>query len=97
MSRVRGNYRSERREGRDDTGTGLDGIPVPERSRGFTRQYIVSSTLTDQSLIDGWGPLEILRSIEDVVVIKQGDGGAVFIHGSTELTRGLPEDGLIDR
>ncbi|MBF6167900.1 dihydrofolate reductase family protein [Streptomyces gardneri] len=60
-------------------------------------KYIVSTSLTDDALIDGWGPITILRSIEDVAELKQGDGGAIFIHGSAELARRLSDADLIDR
>ena len=60
-------------------------------------KYVVSSTLTDDALVDGWGPTTILRSTEDVAALKQGEGGAIFIHGSAELARRLSDAGLIDR
>lgn len=60
-------------------------------------KYVVSTTLTDDDLYDGWGPTTILRSTGDVVGLKQGDGGAVFIHGSAELARRLADADLIDR
>ena len=34
---------------------------------------------------------------DDVAAAKQGDGGAVFIHGSAELARRLSDADLIDR
>ncbi|MEE3920557.1 dihydrofolate reductase family protein [Micromonospora sp. BRA006-A] len=60
-------------------------------------KYVVSSSLPEDALIDGWGPLTILRSTADVAALKQGDGGDVFIHGSAELARRLAEADLIDR
>ena len=60
-------------------------------------KYVVSSSLPEDALIDGWGPLTILRGTADVAALKQGDGGAVFIHGSAELARRLAEADLIDR
>jgi dihydrofolate reductase len=60
-------------------------------------KYVVSTTLTDADLFDGWGPTTILRSSDDVASVKQGDGGAIFIHGSAELARRLSEADLIDR
>lgn len=60
-------------------------------------KYVVSTTLTDGDLYDGWGPTTILRSTGDVAALKQGDGGAVFIHGSAELARRLADADLIDR
>lgn len=60
-------------------------------------KYVVSTTLTDADLFDGWGPTTILRSSENVAGVKQSDGGAIFIHGSAELARRLSEADLIDR
>lgn len=60
-------------------------------------KYVVSTGLEEHSLVDGWGPTEILRSVEDVAALKQGDGGAIFVHGSAELARALAEADLIDR
>ncbi|WP_061295694.1 dihydrofolate reductase family protein [Herbidospora cretacea] len=60
-------------------------------------KYVVSATLPDSALVEGWGPTTILRSAEDVAELKKGEGGAIFIHGSAELARRLSEAGLIDR
>ncbi|WBB70109.1 dihydrofolate reductase family protein [Micromonospora sp. WMMD812] len=60
-------------------------------------KYVVSSTLPEDALVDGWGPTTILRSIDDVVELKKSEGGAIFIHGSAELARRLSDAGLINR
>ena len=60
-------------------------------------KYVVSTTITDDAIVDGWGPTTILRSTDDVAQLKKGDGGAIFIHGSADLARRLSEAGLIDR
>ena len=60
-------------------------------------KYVVSTTLDDANLSDGWGPTTILRSSDDVAELKQGDGGAILIHGSAELARRLSDADLIDR
>ena len=60
-------------------------------------KYVVSATLDEDALVGGWGPTTILRSTGDVAALKQGDGGAIFIHGSAELARRLSDAGLIDR
>ncbi|RJT79174.1 deaminase [Arthrobacter cheniae] len=60
-------------------------------------KYVVSTTLDEDALIEGWGPLSVLRSLEDVAALKQGEGGAIFIHGSPELARTLADANLIDR
>jgi len=60
-------------------------------------KYVVSSTMPDDAVAEGWGPTTILRSTEDVAELKKTDGGAIFIHGSAELARRLSDAGLIDR
>ncbi|MGM7644665.1 MULTISPECIES: dihydrofolate reductase family protein [unclassified Nocardia] len=60
-------------------------------------KYVVSSTLSEDDLIDGWGEITILRTLADVEKLKQSDGGAVFVHGSAELARSLGDADLIDR
>lgn len=60
-------------------------------------KYVVSTTLDDDAAVEGWGPITLLRSTGDVAELKQGEGGAIFIHGSAELARRLAEADLIDR
>lgn len=60
-------------------------------------KYVVSTTLPDRALVDGWGATTILRSTEDVAALKEGEGGAIFIHGSAELARRLSDADLIDQ
>ncbi len=60
-------------------------------------KYVVSTTLREDELVDGWGTLRILRSMDDIAALKETDGGAIFIHGSAELAVGLADAGLIDR
>jgi len=60
-------------------------------------KYVVSTTLPDDAIVEGWGPTTILRSTEDVVELRKSEGGAIFIHGSAELARRLSDAGLIDR
>ena len=60
-------------------------------------KYVVSTSLADDAVIDGWGPITILRSSDEIAALKQGDGGAIFIHGSAELARRLSDADLIDR
>ncbi|WP_342450379.1 dihydrofolate reductase family protein [Arthrobacter pigmenti] len=43
------------------------------------------------------GPIEILRSVDDISALKQTEGGPIFIHGSAELARTLSDANLIDR
>jgi dihydrofolate reductase len=60
-------------------------------------KYVLSTTLSDDALVDGWGPTAILRSADDVAELKKGDGGGIFIHGSAETARRLSDAGLVDR
>ena len=73
--------------------------PGSEDHAGYKElpKYVVSTTLSDEALVDGWGPTTILRSAEDVASLKAGKGGAIFIHGSAELARSMADAGLIDR
>ncbi|MFC3298230.1 deaminase [Arthrobacter agilis] len=60
-------------------------------------KYVVSTSLDEHALVDGWGPTEVLRSLDEVAALKQGEGGAIFVHGSAGLARALADAGLIDR
>ncbi|MFD4324584.1 dihydrofolate reductase family protein [Nocardioides sp. NPDC058538] len=60
-------------------------------------KYVVSTTLGDDALVEGWGPQNIVRSLDEVEKLKQGDGGPILIAGSAELARNLSDAGLIDR
>ncbi|WP_416903392.1 dihydrofolate reductase family protein [Micromonospora echinospora] len=60
-------------------------------------KYVVSTTLDEGALVDGWGEQQILRSVADVAALKKTDGGAIFVHGSAELARNLADAGLVDR
>jgi dihydrofolate reductase len=60
-------------------------------------KYVVSTTLDESALVDGWGETRILRSVDDVAALKATEGGAIFIHGSGDLTQRLADAGLIDR
>ncbi|MFI7629837.1 dihydrofolate reductase family protein [Microbispora rosea] len=60
-------------------------------------KYVVSTTLGKDALVDNWGDITILRSLEDVVKVKESDGGPIFIHGSATLAHSLSDAGLIDR
>jgi len=60
-------------------------------------KYVVSSTLDDADLVDGWGETVVLRSNDDVAALRETDGGPIFLHGSAELARRLAEADLIDR
>jgi dihydrofolate reductase len=60
-------------------------------------KYVVSSTLSDDALVDNWGETTILRSLDDVAALKETEGGPIIVHGSATLNRNLSDAGLIDR
>ena len=60
-------------------------------------KYVVSTTLTEDALVNNWGEQTILRSVDDVATLKQTDGGPISVHGSATLARNLSDAGLIDR
>ncbi len=58
-------------------------------------KYVVSTTLTETD--PGWQPATILRSLDDVARLKEGDGPPIIVNGSPTLARGLAAAGLVDR
>lgn len=60
-------------------------------------KVVVSASLGEADLHEGWGPTTVLRSSAEVAEFKRGEGGPVYIHGSAELARRLSEHDLIDR
>lgn len=60
-------------------------------------KYVVSTTLTDDDLVDDWGETTILRTLDDVAALKRTEGGPISIHGSATLVRDLTDASLIDR
>lgn len=60
-------------------------------------KYVVSTTLDADDLVDNWGETTILRSLDDVAKVKEGEGGPIIIHGSATLARNLADAGLLDR
>lgn len=66
------------------------------RYKGLPK-YVVSTTLKESDLVDNWGEITILRSLDDVAKVKEGDGGPIIIHGSATLARNLADAGLLDR
>lgn len=76
--------------------------PVWPGMADFTRykglpKYVVSTTLTEAGLVDDWGQITILRSLDEVARLKQTDGDPILVHGSATLNRALQQAGLIDR
>lgn len=57
-------------------------------------RYVVSKTLTGD---DSQWPATILRPLDDVAALKEGDGGPIAVHGSATLGAGLSDAGLVDR
>lgn len=60
-------------------------------------KYVVSTTLGEDALVDNWGEITILRSLDEVAKLKETEGGPIVIHGSATLARTLSDAGLIDR
>ncbi|MER5389415.1 dihydrofolate reductase family protein, partial [Saccharopolyspora sp. NPDC002686] len=60
-------------------------------------KYVVSTTLQDEDLVDNWGEITVLRSLDDVAALKETEGGPIIIAGSATLIRDLSDAGLIDR
>ena len=60
-------------------------------------KFVVSTTLDDSSLVANWGKQQILRSLDEVAVIKDAHEGNILVHGSATLNRNLADAGLIDR
>jgi dihydrofolate reductase len=60
-------------------------------------KYVVSTTLQPDDLVDDWGETTILRTLDDVAQVKEGEGGPIVIHGSATLARDLADAGLLDR
>jgi dihydrofolate reductase len=60
-------------------------------------KYVVSTTLDEKDLVDNWGEITLLRSLDDVAALKETEGGPITVHGSATLNRALADAGLIDR
>ncbi|WP_394550575.1 dihydrofolate reductase family protein [Agromyces sp. MMS24-JH15] len=56
-------------------------------------KYVVSSTLADPE----WNNTTVLRTLDEVAELKQGDGDPILVHGSATLAQGLAAAGLVDR
>jgi len=72
--------------------------PVWPQMEEFARynampKYVVSSTLTDPT----WHDTTVLRSLDEVAALKEGDGGPIMVHASPTLAKGLAAAGLVDR
>jgi dihydrofolate reductase len=56
-------------------------------------KYVVSSTLNDPE----WNNTQVLRSLDEVAALREGEGGSIIVHGSATLAQGLAAAGLVDR
>lgn len=75
--------------------------PVWPTMEEFTRfntlpKYVVSTTLKEDDLVENWGEITILRSLDDVAALKETEGAEIQVHGSASLTRSLMDAGLVD-
>ena len=57
-------------------------------------KYVVSTTDPDTSL---WNNTTVLRSLDDVAALKDGEGKAIIVNGSSKLAQSLAAAGLVDR
>ena len=60
-------------------------------------KYVVSETLRNEDLVDDWGPIALLRSVEEVAQLKETEGGPILVQGSGTLGHALADSGLVDR
>ncbi|WP_433341469.1 dihydrofolate reductase family protein [Streptomyces sp. CA-253872] len=60
-------------------------------------KYVVSTTLTEDDLVPGWGPTTLLRSLDEVAALKEGEGAPLLVQGSARLHHALADAGLVDR
>lgn len=70
--------------------------PQMEEFAGYNAmpKYVVSTTDPDATL---WDNTTVLRSLDDVAALKDGDGRPIIVHGSSLLAQGLAAAGLVDR
>jgi dihydrofolate reductase len=70
--------------------------PTMEYFAGYNAmpKYVVSTTLAEVD--PGWSDTTILRSLDDVRALKEGEGGPILVHGSATLAQGLLAAGLVD-
>ena len=61
-------------------------------------KYVVSTTLDEAEVENGpWANCHVVRSLDDVRALKEGDGDPLIVHGSATLARSLTAAGLVDR
>jgi dihydrofolate reductase len=70
----------------------------PERDGEFADKFnsmekvVVSTTLEDPA----WTNTRVVRDIDAVRALKEGDGGPIGVHGSATLAQALHKAGLVD-
>jgi dihydrofolate reductase len=57
-------------------------------------KYVVSTTDPDTTL---WNNTTVLRSLDDVAALKDGEGRSIIVNGSSKLAQSLAAAGLVDR
>jgi dihydrofolate reductase len=71
----------------------------PERDGEFAdklntmEKVVVSTTLEDPA----WTNTTVVRDLDAVRVLKEGDGGPIGVHGSATLAQSLHKAGLVDQ
>ena len=60
-------------------------------------KYVVSTTLPGAQVPWGDGQVDVLRSLDDVASLKEGEGGDIYVPGSATLAQALAAAGLVDR
>ena len=71
----------------------------PERDGEFADKFntmpkvVVSTTLSDPA----WTNTTVVRDIDAVAELKEGEGGEIGVHGSATLARALHQAGLVDQ
>lgn len=60
-------------------------------------KYVVSSSLQEDDLVDNWGEITILRTMDDVARLKETEGGPISVHARARLAQSLAAAGLVDR
>jgi dihydrofolate reductase len=71
----------------------------PEREGDFADKFnsmekvVVSTTLEDPS----WNNTTVVRSVDDVAKLREGEGGPIMLQGSATLAKALYKADLVDR
>jgi dihydrofolate reductase len=71
----------------------------PEREGDFADKFntmekvVVSTTLQDPT----WNNTTVVRDLDAVRTLKEGDGGPISVHGSATLAQSLHKAGLVDQ